>query len=105
MMVLYVMKWDILPEKLEAYMKWIENAIPRTFGAPGVIEFRAYRPAIGVSQIVVTYEFADLATWATWYANEALQNVLDELRSYTSNIATELWGPSPAVPKPIRPCE
>jgi antibiotic biosynthesis monooxygenase (ABM) superfamily enzyme len=104
-MVLYIMKWDIFPEKHDAYLKWIESAIPRTFGVPGVVEFRAYRPAIGVSQIVVTYEFADLATWATWYADEASQKVMDELRMYTTNLITELWGPSPVVPEPIRPCE
>jgi hypothetical protein len=26
-MVLYVMKWDIHPDKLEAYVKWTEGAL------------------------------------------------------------------------------
>ena len=102
-MVLYIMRWDILPDKVEAYRKFTESAIKRTLGVPGVVELRAYRPAAGASQIVLTYEFADLAAWASWYANEDLQKLQDELRTLTTNVSTELWGPSPVVPKPIRP--
>lgn len=102
-MVLYIMKWDILPDKVEAYLKWTEGAIQRTLAVPGVVEFRAYRPATGASQVVVTYEFADLAAWAAWQAHEDIQKILDELRTLTVNVTTELWGPSPVVPEPIRP--
>ena len=102
-MVLVVMKWDIHPDKMETYLKWTESAIKRTLAAPGVVEFRAYRPATGASQVVVTYEFADLATWTAWYGNEDVQKVLNELRTLTLNVNTEVWGPSPVVPAPIRP--
>jgi quinol monooxygenase YgiN len=102
-MVLHIMKWDILPDKVEAYAKWTEGAIRRTLAVPGVTEFRAYRPATGASQVVVTYEFADMATWATWQTHEDTQKVLDELRTLAANVTIELWGPSPVVPKPIRP--
>lgn len=40
-MVLQVMKWDIHPDKVEAYSKWTEGAIKRTLSVPGVVEFRA----------------------------------------------------------------
>jgi len=102
-MVLFVMKWDIHPDKVEAYMKWTESAIKRTLAAPGVVEFRAYRPVSGASQVVVTYEFADLATWAAWNGNEDVQKVLEELRTLALNVNIEVWGPSPVVPAPIRP--
>ncbi len=102
-MVLYVLRWDILPDKAEAYLKWVYGAIKRVLAVPGVVEFRAYRPAAGGPQVTVTYEFGDFATWAAWYTNEECQKALDELRAYAANITTELWGPSPAVPKPIRP--
>ena len=101
-MVIYVMKWDILPD-VEAYTKWTESAIKRVIGAPGVVEFRAYRSAAGASQAVVTYEFEDMAAWATWDANEDVQNVKAELHRFATNVSTELWGPSPIVPEPIRP--
>jgi antibiotic biosynthesis monooxygenase (ABM) superfamily enzyme len=102
-MVLYLMKWTIRAEKVEAYQEWTQSAIPRSLGVPGVVEFRAYRPATGASQVVVTYEFADLADWAAWYASEDMQSLLDELRTFVTGLTRELWGPSPIVPEPIRP--
>lgn len=102
-MVVYVVKWDIHPDKAEAYLKWTQGAIPRLLGVPGVVEFRAYRTAASGSQVVVTYEFADYAAWATWFAAEEAQRVLEELHTLALNVTTELWGPSPTVPAPIRP--
>lgn len=102
-MVLQVMKWDIHPDKVEAYLKWTEGAIKRTLSVPGVVEFRAYRPATGGSQAVITYEFDDMAAWATWQSQEETQKVLTELRTLALNVTIELWGPSPVVPVPIRP--
>jgi quinol monooxygenase YgiN len=102
-MVLYTMKWDIHPDKVEAYLKWTEGAIKRTVGAPGVVEFRAYRPASGASQVAITYEFADMAAWAAWNMNEDVQKVLTELHTLALNVTSELWGPSPVVPAPVRP--
>lgn len=102
-MSLYILKWDVIPEKFDAYLTFTESAIKRTLAVPGVVEFRAYRLITGNYRVAVTYEFSDLASWAAWYASEDCQKVLDELRTYTSSMATELWGSSPIVPKPIRP--
>jgi len=102
-MVLYVMRWDIRPEKMEEYLKWSQGAIQRTLAVPGVVEFRAYRPASGSAQVVVTYELADFDAWAGFYAHADVQKILDELRTFAHNVDLELWGPSPVVPKPIRP--
>ncbi|MCL4394554.1 MAG: antibiotic biosynthesis monooxygenase [Chloroflexi bacterium] len=101
--VLQVMKWDIHPDKAEAYLKWTESAIKRTLAAPGVVEFRAYRGAVGAPQVVTTYEFADMAAWAAWQSDEESQKVLTELHTFALNVSVELWGPSPVVPAPIRP--
>ena len=102
-MVLYVMKWNIHPDKKEEYTKWTEGAIRRTLAVPGLVEFRAYRPATGEWQVVVTYEFADLAGWVAFYDHQDVQNVLEELRTLATDLSTEVWGPSPVVPAPIRP--
>jgi quinol monooxygenase YgiN len=102
-MVLAILKWDIHPDKVEAYLEWTQGAIRRTLAVPGVVEFRAYRPASGTSQVVITYEFADLASWAAWYGHEGTQKVLDELHTLALDVTLELWGPSPVVPAPIRP--
>ncbi|MCR4405545.1 MAG: antibiotic biosynthesis monooxygenase [Anaerolineae bacterium] len=102
-MVLYVVKWDIHPDKADAYLEWTKRAIPRTLAVPGVVEFRAYRSASGATQAVVTYEFADMAAWAAWWSHENIQQVLNELHTLALNVTTELWGPSPVVPEPVRP--
>ena len=104
-MVLYVIKWDVHPDKLEAYLKWVQGAVPRVLAVPGVIEFRAYRPAAGAPQVVVAYEFADMAAWAAWWSHQDCQQVFTELHTLALNVTTELWGPSPVVPEPLRPGE
>jgi len=102
-MVLYTIKWNIHPDKAEEYGPWAKGAIQRTLGAGGVTEFRGYRPASGAFQVVVTYEFADMAAWAAWHETEAVQTVLTELHTLANDVTMELWGPSPIVPQPIRP--
>jgi len=103
MSVLYITKWNINPGKVEEYPKWAQSAIQRTLAAPGVVEFRAYRASAGSHQTVVTYEFADMDAWSAWQANEDVQNVFAETHIMGLNVTAELWGPSPVVPKPIRP--
>ena len=90
-------------EKAEAYGQWAESAIRRVLAAPGIVEFRAYRPVTGSYQVVVTYQFVDLAAWAAWQSNEDVQKLTDEVHTYCTNVNWELWGPSPIVPEPIRP--
>ena len=102
-MVLYVQKYDIHPGKITAYNEWAKQAIPQVLAIPGLVEFRGYRPTTGTSQIAATYEFADMAAWATWQADETMQRLLQEQRAFITNWTAELWGPSPVVPDPIRP--
>ncbi len=102
-MVIYTVKWNIRPETAEAYPEWAQSAVSRLLAVPGVVEFRAYRPATGCHQVVVTYEFADMQAWASWQQNEDMQKVINERLALTTNFSSELWGPSPIVPEPIRP--
>ena len=76
-MVLYVNKYDILPDKAEGYSTWAGSAIPRLLAAPGVVEFRGYRPSTGSYQVVVTYEFEDLAAWASWADNDDVRQLFE----------------------------
>ena len=102
-MVLSVWKFDVHPDKQEAFLKWTEGARRRLLSGPGLVESRAYRGVAGAPQAVVTYEFADLAAWAAWASNEEAQKVATELRTLAVNVTHELWGPSPLTPTPIRP--
>ena len=99
-MVIQVMKWNISPDKAEDYPKWAETAIKDTL-TEKVKEFRAYRPITGDSQVVSTYQFEDMASWAEWQSNEGVQKVMSELRKFALNISIEIWGPSPIAPAPI----
>ena len=102
-MVLHVMKYDIHPDKQEAYLKWVEGAVKRSLAVPSVVEFRAYRPAAGSSQIASTWEFADMAAWAAWSSSADVQKLQGELNQFALNGSNEVWGPSPMTPVPIRP--
>jgi quinol monooxygenase YgiN len=101
-MVLYVAKYNIHPDKSERYLEWAQNAIPRTMAVAGVTELRGYRVAGGTGQIAATFEFADMAAWAIWHGNEDIQQALTELRTVATDVTTELWGPSPMTPQPVR---
>jgi antibiotic biosynthesis monooxygenase (ABM) superfamily enzyme len=101
--VLQVTRYDIPADKLEAYSKWAPGATKRILAVPGVVEFRAYRTTVGTSLVVLTYEFADLAAWAAWRSNKETEKLVDELETFAVNMSNEVWGPSPIVPKPIRP--
>lgn len=102
-MVLYCIRWNIHPDKAEAYAAWTKGAIQRTLATGGVTEFRGYRPASGAFQVVVTYEFEDLTAWATWHDKADVQAVFTEAHTLATDVTSELWGPSPIVPRPIRP--
>jgi heme-degrading monooxygenase HmoA len=101
-MVLYVSKWDIRPEKREEYAKWAEGTIRRIMETPGITEFRGYRLATGSHEVAVTYEFTDMNAFSSWFSNEDVQKLNMEARSFVENMTSELWGPSPVVPKAIR---
>lgn len=102
MAVLQVTKYTVIPDKLEAYSNWTEAAIRRQLAVPGVVEFRAYRDYNSM-QVILTYEFADFAGWTAWRSNKETEKLIGELQTLAVNITAELWGPSPVVPKPIRP--
>ena len=102
-MVLYVVKRNLHPDKAEAYAKWVKSSIQRQMAVKGVVELRAYRAAAGTHRIVAIYEFADMAARAAWQTHEDVQKTRDELEVFATDVTTELWGPSPIYPVPIRP--
>jgi antibiotic biosynthesis monooxygenase (ABM) superfamily enzyme len=102
-MVLFITKYDIHPDKIEAYNAWAKTAIPAVMKVPGMSEFRAYRPVTGGSQIVTVFEFADLTSWETFFSHDEYQRLLLERRAFILNEVSEVWGPSPLVPEPLRP--
>jgi heme-degrading monooxygenase HmoA len=101
--VIYLQQWNIRPEKATEYPKWSQSALKRLLGVPGVVEFRAYRMVAGEREVSVTYQFKDLAAWASWRAHDDVNAVWEESRAYLDDMRVELWGPSPIVPDPLKP--
>ena len=102
-MVLHVLKWTIHPDKADAYAKWAQSTLAKVVSVGQIIELRGYRAATGSSQIVATMEFANMSDWAEWHNHDTIQQVLVELRTVAVNVTSELWGPSPMTPEPVRP--
>ena len=100
-MVMFVVKWYVHPSAKDTYAEWAGSITQRLLKVPGVKEFRAYRTAVGDSQVVVTYEFENMADFVSWH--EQAGDMLQECYERCTNVTSELWGPSPVVPKPIRP--
>ena len=99
-MVLYVLKWDIPPERRDAYQEWLAPAIARSLAVTGVIAYRAYATVAGPSRKVATYEFADLAAWQAWYSHPDIQRMFDEWHTLTINRTRDLWGPEGMIIRP-----
>lgn len=104
-MVLYVVSYDIIPETADAYLQWSQTAIPLAMTIPGLVEWRAYRGVSGEvgGQVVLTYEFADMAGFAAYWSHEEMRRLEAELQAFTANQHAQIWGPSPVAPAPIRP--
>jgi antibiotic biosynthesis monooxygenase (ABM) superfamily enzyme len=100
-MVMYVVKWYVIPSTKDTYAEWTKSIIPRLLKVPGVKEFRAYRTAVGDSQAVVTFEFENMVDFGSW--NEQCSDMLQEGYDLCANMTSEIWGPSQLVPDPIRP--
>ena len=102
-MVLAVIKWDIHPDKVEAYTKWVPTAIQRDLSGtgrggiprvPGVRRFAADRHDVrvhrcrGLGGVAIECRRAERAVGTVQLA---------------LNVTSEVWGPSPLVPAPVRP--
>jgi len=97
------MKWNIRPGMTDKYRGWAQSAVKRLLSVPGVVEFRAYRMIAGRHQVIVTYEFADMQALASWQSHESTQKAMEDASNYIADLKTEIMGPSPIVPDPIRP--
>ncbi|MDE3089771.1 MAG: antibiotic biosynthesis monooxygenase [Chloroflexota bacterium] len=102
-MVLLVTKYDIHPDKVDAFRRFAEDMLKRIPTLPGLVEFRAYRGLAGAPRVIETWEFADMAAFAAWWTSEEVQKQVTEFTPFVLNRTRELWDTSPNVPTPIRP--
>lgn len=88
----------------DAYNDWSKRAIVPLLKSPGIIEFRAHRNLQGSPLVRLTAEWKNIQHWAKFAKSPEWQDLVEELStSFATNISTEVWGPSPTVPKPLHP--
>jgi len=96
--------WDFLPGMdKKAYAEFTKKAVAGLMKAPGLIEFRANRNVLGSPQARATSVWRSLTDWANYGGTKEWQEMEAELRTFVTNIHVEIWGPTPLVPKPVRP--
>jgi len=96
--------YDFLPGiDQQAYSEFAKKAIGAVLQAPGLVEFRAYRNMLGSPQVRLVTVWQTLEDWARFGESAAWQALEAEMRTFIVNNHTELWGPSPVVPEPLRP--
>lgn len=96
--------YDLLPGiDQQAYLEYAKKAFATMLKAPGLVEIRAYRSLLGSPQVRLTLVWQTLADWAKFAESPERQELDSELLQFATNIGIELWGPSPAVPEPLRP--
>jgi len=96
--------FDLLPgiDQL-AYLEYSKRALATMLKAPGIVEIRSQRSLLGSPQVRLTLEWQTLADWAKFAESPERQKLDSELLKFATGIRIELWGPSPAVPEPLRP--
>jgi hypothetical protein len=96
--------YDYLPGMdKKAYAEFAKNAIATIMKAPGLIEYRANWNMLGSPQVRTTTVWQSLSDWAKFAQSKEWAVVQTQLRTFTTNSHVEIWGPSPLVPKPLRP--
>ncbi len=96
--------YDFLPGMdKKAYAEFSKTAIATFMKAPGLIEFRANRNVLATPQIRTTTVWQSIGDWAKFGESKEWEAIEAQLRTFVTNIRVEIWGPSPMVPKPLRP--
>ena len=96
--------YDLLPGiDQQAYLEYAKKAFATMLQAPGLVEIRAHRSLLGSPHVRLTLVFQTLTDWARFAESPERQKLDSELLKFAVDIGVELWGPSPALPEPLRP--
>jgi hypothetical protein len=96
--------YDLLPDiDQQAYLEYGKRAFATILKAQGLVEIRAFRSLLGSPQVRLALMWQTLADWAKFAESPERQKLDAELFRFATNIGVELWGPSLATPRPLRP--
>jgi heme-degrading monooxygenase HmoA len=95
--------YDLQPGvNLDSYAEWARKAAEVIVQQPGLVELRANRNMLGAPQIRTTTCWRSTTDWAA-FADGPWRTMEQELRTFTTNLKVEVWGPSPVLPAALRP--
>src|SRR5688572_29036984 len=98
--VLYTLRYDVLPQVGADYTAWTVSAMGRAMGVPGLSELRVFQAAAGSPMVVLSFEFATAEAFSKWRFHADVQKVIEELTMYSADLTAELWDPSPMLSRP-----
>lgn len=102
-MVVALLQYNIRPDKAAEYVAYAQANVHGLLSAPGIVEIQTYRNITGRNQITSLYVFDNLADYATWRSNDAVNKIAAETWQYIEDVHIELLGPSPFAAEPLRP--
>ncbi len=87
----------------QAYLAFVKRSVGSMLQAPGLVELRSQRNVLGSPQLRLTLVWQTLSDWAAFSESADGKAVAAEMLTFTTDAHTEIWGPSPVLPEPLRP--
>ena len=101
-MVIYIQKYDVLPQSRAAWGQWTAQSLPQFLQVPGPLDFSMHRQRLSTRQIAAVYSFSGLDTWSAWMQSEPLRQMNAELRQLSLHHEFELWDTFSQLPERLR---
>ncbi len=97
--------YDLLPNAdKQSYVQLLKKAIVPLLSQPGIMEIRARRNLSGSPDVLIVFVWETLADWNKFEIKKEWTCLKEELQNnFASNMAIQIWGPSPVAPEPLHP--
>jgi len=104
-MIEVALTYDLLPNiDQDDYFQFLKKAIVLVFQQRGIIEIRAKRSMSGSPEVLIELNWETVADWNRFEITTEWTTLIEELKkSFVLNMKSQVWGPSPIAPDPLRP--
>jgi hypothetical protein len=104
-MIEVALTYDLSPDiDQEAYFQFLRKAIVHIFQQRGIIEIRAKRSLSGPPDVLIALDWETVADWNRFEITKEWTTLIEDLnKSFVLNMKSQVWGPSPIAPDPLRP--
>jgi hypothetical protein len=104
-MIEVALTYDLMPGiDQDAYIQFLKKAIVLIFHQLGILEIRAKRSLSGPPEVLIALDWETVADWNRFEVTKEWTTLIEELKkSFVLNMKSQVWGPSPIAPEPLRP--